>query len=99
MTDERESQIEARLNEAGEAGYRVREVGTSVIMERDEAADPVATDYRVVTTTRVGTLEAEMAAAGRDGYRPVGLAPPASIEGLVAILSRPTGRDPSGVVP
>ena len=99
VTDERESQIEARLNEAGEAGYRVREVGTSVILERDEAADPVATDYRVVTTTRVGTLEAEMAAAGRDGYRPVGLAPPASIEGLVAILSRPTGMDPSALVP
>ena len=38
--DEAESELEARLNEAGEAGYRVREVGTSVILERDEAADP-----------------------------------------------------------
>ena len=97
--DETESELEARLNEAGEAGYRVREVGTSVILERNEAADPVATEFRVVTTTRIGTLEAEIAAAGRDGYRPVGLAPPAAIEGLVAILSRPTGMDPSALVP
>ena len=97
--DEAESRIEAGLNAAGEAGYRVREVGTSVILERDEAADPIATDFRVVTTTRVGTLEAEMAAAGRDGYRPVGLAPPGMIEGLVAVLSRPTGVDPSAVAP
>ena len=89
--DEAESKIEARLNEAGEAGYRVREVGTSVILERDEAADPVATEFRVVTTSRIDTLEAEIAAAGHDGYRPVGLLPPAAIEGLVAILSRPTG--------
>ena len=98
-TDEAESKLEARLNEAGEAGFRVREVGTSVILERDEAADPVATEFRVVTTTRIGTLEAEIAAAGRDGYRPVGLIPPSAIEGLVAILSRPTGMDPSAVVP
>ena len=97
--DETESELEARLNEAGEAGYRVREVGTSVILERDEAADPVAAEFRVVTTTRIATLEAEIAAAGRDGYRPVGLAPPAAIEGLVAILSRPTGMDPSAVAP
>ena len=97
--DETESKLEARLNEAGEAGYRVREVGTSVILERDEAADPVATEFRVVTTTRIGTLEAEIAEAGRDGYRPVGLTPPSAIEGLVAILSRPTGMDPSAVVP
>lgn len=98
-TDERESTLEARLNEAGEAGFRVREVGTSIILERDEAADPVATEFRVVTTTRVGTLEAEIAAAGRDGYRPVGLTPPFMIEGLVAILARPAGVDPSAVVP
>ena len=97
--DETESKLGARLNEAGEAGFRVREVGTSVILERDEAADPVATEFRVVTTTRIGTLEAEIAAAGRDGYRPVGLTPPSAIEGLVAILSRPTGMDPSAVVP
>ncbi len=89
--DEGESKIEARLNDVGEAGYRVREVGTSVILERDEAADPVSTEYRVVTTSRIETLEAEIAAAGHDGYRPVGLLPPAAIEGLVAILSRPTG--------
>ena len=89
--DEAESKIEARLNEAGEAGYRVREVGTSVVLERDEAADPVAREFRVVTTSRVEMLEAEMAAAGHDGYRPVGLLPPAAIEGLVAILSRRTG--------
>ena len=89
--DEAESKIEARLNEVGEAGYRVREVGTSVILERDEAVDPVSTEYRVVTTSRIETLEAEIAAAGHDGYRPVGLLPPAAIEGLVAILSRPTG--------
>ena len=97
--DETESKLEARLNEAGEAGFRVREVGTSVILERDEAADPVATEFRVVTTTRIGTLEAEIAVAARDGYRPVGLTPPSAIEGLVAILSRPTGMDPSAVVP
>ena len=97
--DETESALEARLNQVGEAGYRVREVGTSVILERDEAADPAATEFRVVTTSRISTLEAEIAAAGRDGYRPVGLAPPAPIEGLVAILARPTGMDPSGVVP
>ena len=96
---ELESALEARLNQVGEAGYRVREVGTSVILERDEAADPVATEFRVVTTSRISTLEAEIAAAGRDGYRPVGLTPPAAIEGLVAILARPTGMDPSGVVP
>ena len=87
--DETELEIEARLNEAGRAGFRVREVGPSVILERDAAADPVATEFRVVTTTRISTLEAEIAAAGRDGYRPVGLAPPAVVEGLVAILSRP----------
>ena len=97
--DHAESKLEARLNEAGEAGFRVREVGTSVILERDEAADPVAREFRVVTTSRIRTLEAEIAAAGRDGYRPVGLTPPAAIEGLVAILSRPTGMDPSAVVP
>ena len=97
--DETESALEARLNQVGEAGYRVREVGTSVILERDEAADPAATEFRVVTTSRISTLEAEIAAAGRDGYRPVGLTPPAPIEGLVAILARPTGVDPSGVVP
>ena len=96
---ESESKLEARLNEAGEAGFRVREVGTSVILERDEAADPVAREFRVVSTSRIRTLEAEIAAAGRDGYRPVGLTPPAAIEGLVAILSRPTGMDPSAVVP
>ena len=90
--DEAESKIEARLNEVGQAGYRVREVGTSVILERDEAADPVAREFRVVTTSRIDTLEAEIAAAGHDGYRPVGLLPPGgAIEGLVAILSRPTG--------
>ena len=87
--DETELEIEGRLNEAGRAGFRVREVGPSVILERDAAADPVATEFRVVTTTRISTLEAEIAAAGRDGYRPVGLAPPAAVEGLVAILSRP----------
>ncbi len=97
--DEAESKLEARLNEAGEAGFRVREVGTSVILERDEAADAVAREFRVVTTSRIRTLEAEIAAAVRDGYRPVGLTPPAPIEGLVAILSRPTGMDPSAVVP
>ena len=97
--DETESKLEARLNEAGEAGFRVREVGTSVILERDEAADPVATEFRVVTTSRIGTLEAEIAAAGRDGYRPVGLTPPGVIEGLVAILSRPTVVDLSAGVP
>ena len=97
--DETESELETRLNEAGEAGYRVREVGTSVILERDEAADPVAMEFRVVTTTRISTLEAEIAAAGRDGYRPVGLAPPGMIEGLVAILSRPTVLDLSAVLP
>ena len=89
--DETELEIEGRLNEAGRAGFRVREVGPSVILERDAAADPVATEFRVVTTTRISTLEAEIAAAGRDGYRPVGLAPPAAVEGLVAILSRPMG--------
>ena len=97
--DEAESKLEARLNEAGEAGFRVREIGTSVILERDEAADPVATEFRVVTTSRIATLEAEIAAAGRDGYRPVGLTPPAPIEGLVAILSRPTVVDLSAAVP
>ena len=97
--DETESKLEARLNEAGEAGFRVREVGTSVILERDEAADPVAREFRVVTTSRLRTLETEIAAAGRDGYRPVGLTPPSAIEGLVAILSRPTGMDPPAVVP
>ncbi len=89
--DEEESKLEARLNAAGEAGFRVREVGTSVILERDEAADPVATEFRVVTTSRIGTLEVEIAVAASDGYRPVGLTPPAAIEGLVAILSRPAG--------
>ena len=89
---EAESKIEARLNEVGKAGYHVREIGTSVILERDEAADPVATEFRVVTTSRIDTLEAEIAAAGHDGYRPVGLLPPGgAIEGLVAILSRSMG--------
>ncbi len=97
--EETESELETRLNEAGEAGYRVREVGTSVILERDEAAEAVAMEFRVVTTTRISTLEAEIAAAGRDGYRPVGLAPPGMIEGLVAILSRPTVLDLSAVLP
>ena len=97
---ETEAKLEAQLNELGEAGFRVRDVGPFVILERDnEAAEPVATAFRVVTTSRIATLEAEIAAAGRDGYRPVGLAPPHRVEGLVAILSRPTAIDPSTAAP
>ena len=87
--------LERELN----AAAAVRKVGTSVILKRDEAADPVAREFRVVTTPRIRTLEAEIAAAGRDGYRPVGLTPPAAIEGFVAILSRPTVMTPSAIVP
>ena len=97
--DEAEAKLEARLNELGAAGFRVRELGTFVILERDEAADPVATAFRVVTTSRLATLEAEIAAAGRDGYRPVGLTPPYAIEGVRAILARPAPREPSTAVP
>ena len=83
-----ESELEAALNEAGEAGFRIRAVTRSIILERDETEDAVATGYRVVTTTRVATLEREIAAAARAGYLPVGIRPPFAIEGLVAVLSR-----------
>ena len=66
--DEAESKIEARLNEAGEAGYRVREVGTSVILERDEAADRVAREFRVVSKRRSQRLT--MTATDRSASSP-----------------------------
>ena len=85
----REDNLEAALNEAGAEGFHVRAVARRVIiLERDEAAAAVPIEYRVVTTTRVSTLEAEIAAAAGAGYAPVGIRPPYPIEGLVAILSR-----------
>lgn len=85
-----EKTLETALNEAGAEGFLVRAVARRVVvLERGEAEEAVPIEYRVVTTTRISTLEAEIAAAAGAGYAPVGIRPPFAIEGLVAILSRP----------
>ncbi len=85
-----EKTLEAALNKAGTEGFLVRAVARrAIILERGEAEEAVPIEYRVVTTTRISTLEAEIAAAAGAGYAPVGIRPPFAIEGLVAILSRP----------
>ena len=94
----REASLESALNEAAEAGFRTRALGQAIILERDDAgARPE--QYLVVTTSKISTLEAEIAAALHDGYAMVGMLPPAPVEGLVAVLSRPGGGDLSAAVP
>ena len=77
------STMEKELQKAAEAGYQYR--GQTVfrsafggdevvcILERDSTAENERYDYRLVATSKTGTLEKELFQAGAGGYQIVGL--------------------------
>jgi hypothetical protein len=95
------STMQKELQSAGEAGYHYRgqTVFTAVfggdevvcILERDGAAPKERADYRLVATSKTGTLQKELQQVGPAGYQLVGMTVGKTALGgneLVAIMRR-----------
>jgi hypothetical protein len=96
------STMEKELQDAANAGYQYR--GQTVfksafggnevvcILERDGNAPRTAFDYRLVATSKTGTLQKELNQVGAAGYQIVGMTVGKTAMGgneLVAIMRRP----------
>jgi hypothetical protein len=103
------STMQKELQDASNAGfqYRGQTVFTSAfggdevvcILERDGAAPRDRIDYRLVGTSKTGTLEKELQQAGAAGYEVVGMTVGKTAFGgneLVAITRRPRSSTGSG---
>jgi hypothetical protein len=99
------STMQKELQEAAEAGFEYR--GQTVfksrfggdevvcILERDKDAEPVVSEYRLIATTRTGTLQKELAASGAAGFEILGMTVGNTAMGgkeLVAIMRRVSRR-------
>jgi hypothetical protein len=83
LATNRTSTMQKELQEAADAGYQYRgqTVFTSAfggnevvcILERDGSAANERFDYRLVATSKTGTLQKELAQAGAGGYQIVGM--------------------------
>jgi len=95
------STMQKELQDAADAGFEYRDqtVFKSVfggeevvcILERDGAAPPQPFDYRLVATSRTGTLQKELQQVGAAGYQLVGLTVAKTAVGgkeLIAIVRR-----------
>jgi len=101
LATNRTSTMEKELREAAGAGfhYRGQTVFTTAfggdevvcILERDGAAPNTRADYKLVATSKTGTLEKELLQAGAAGYQVVGMTVGKTALGgseLVAIMRR-----------
>ena len=95
------STMQKEIQEAADAGfgYRGQTVFTSafggdevvVILERDDDA-PATLEYKLLATSRTGTMQKELSAAGQIGFELVGVTMGATALGgkeVVAITQRP----------
>ena len=77
LATQKTSTMERELRRAGEAGfsYRGQTIGGEVIviLERDREASPLRYEYRLLATQKTGTMQSELAEAGRNGFEFVGV--------------------------
>jgi hypothetical protein len=84
LATNRTSTMQKELQEAADAGFHYRDQTVFksafggdevvVILERDKDAEQVNYEYRLLATSRTGTLQKELAAVGAEGYEVVGMA-------------------------
>jgi hypothetical protein len=105
LATSRTSTMQKELQQAADAGFEYR--GQTVfksafggeevvcILERDKDADARRHEYKLLATTKTGTLQRELQEVGVAGYELMGMTVAKTALGgkeLVAILRRPTGR-------
>lgn len=104
LATSRTSTMEREMQQAADAGFEYR--GQTVfkstfggdevvcILERDKDAAAQRSQYKLVATSRTGTLQKELIEAGSTGYQVIGMTVGKTAVGgneLVAILRRPRG--------
>jgi hypothetical protein len=102
LATSRTSTMQKELQMAADAGFHYRgqtvfetALGGNevvVILERDKDADPQLFEYKLLATSRTGTLEKELRAAAAAGFEMVGMTVSKTALGgseLVAITRRP----------
>jgi hypothetical protein len=105
LATSRTSTMQKELQQAADAGFEYR--GQTVfksafggeevvcILERDKDADARRHEYKLLATTKTGTLQKELQEVGVAGYELMGMTVAKTVLGgkeLVAILRRPTDR-------
>ena len=99
------STMQKELQQAGDQGfeYKGQSVFSStfggrevvVILERDKNANPPRYEYKLLATSRTGTMQKEISEAGKNGYEFVGVTVAQTAFGgkeVVVITRRPSTR-------